>query len=244
MFCNRCLLFAEDALPRGLKFHITNCGHVYCQDCNEACINPECFACGSKSARSVVINNDLHDTVKICFTSSKAILGHLDRAFNFREYQMRLFEEVYEKNISSLTKQYHQLKTEVDAFEKAVAAEKHKAETIEAENAKLREEIAKVDMESEMLMRGMMTPSPNFNRSLCSPTVARKRSSSRTSLQFDLYGSGENQRPPSTFKIPHVYSNSSNPMIPGKDAWVPGIEQQPSRHVGPKLPKNSSFLTH
>lgn len=74
MFCNRCLLSITRGYEKHLSFHITNCGHIYCQDCVQPCIAPKCFVCKSDHPLASLIDSDMKiDMIMSCQSVCKLL---------------------------------------------------------------------------------------------------------------------------------------------------------------------------
>lgn len=109
--CNRCLtLFVEVSAKNGL-FYVTNCGHVYCQDCAKRCCDvssgqrTKCFVCNKTDVRPMPMDKNLRPDVKDYFTSIPALIKALYTAADFQNTQLRNFITKGYQNLKNMNEQ-------------------------------------------------------------------------------------------------------------------------------------------
>jgi hypothetical protein len=103
--CNRCLLHLEEATAKNTTLHVTNCGHIFCNDCVLSCTNTKCFICGSTTVRTIILDSTLKPDVKAAFCDVSSQMKSLFQAFDFQQIHIKNLISTYKKNVSTLGNQ-------------------------------------------------------------------------------------------------------------------------------------------
>ncbi|XP_058793522.1 RING finger protein 212B-like isoform X2 [Phymastichus coffea] len=136
MRCNSCWLKVEE---KQSLFHLTQCGHVYCDKCIMKA-EEKCFQCGSVGKISLPLNEPLSPQIAHYFTRPTDLLEKVIQAEQFQESQLALclkradasdtkyqsLKEAYwvsAENLKKVVQKYNKLKMTINLMEK----EKHKS---------------------------------------------------------------------------------------------------------------------
>ena len=98
--CNHCGL--PQGVNRNKKFFLTNCAHVYCENCHLEAIRPKCYVCGSPKARTLLIDDGLKREYLILFDELKTILTYFLQAEDFQCKQFIIGHRPWKKKMAAL----------------------------------------------------------------------------------------------------------------------------------------------
>ena len=184
--CQRCLLPFMD--NEGKTFFLTNCFHIYCQDCRQV----KCSQCGNPQAQMLKIDEHIKPDIKMAFSN----LGNMMKTmYNIHSLQRSHIGETlkaYKKSLAGLGNQLRTMNQQNMSLKKQVTNSKQKLSVLELENAKLREEVTKRKSNSSL----------NIFRPMSSPPVIRKRVSQSQLL---------NHSADNNFKIPNEFNIHKTP---------------------------------
>ncbi|KAH9502935.1 hypothetical protein Btru_072410 [Bulinus truncatus] len=93
LHCNGCLCSPE----HNLKFYLTNCSHIFCQNCVQSCTKEKCKICGSL-CKTLLLNNKISKDVESLFLTPteqlKSCLNKIEQAAEFQKnHQKRLVKQ-------------------------------------------------------------------------------------------------------------------------------------------------------
>ena len=60
--CNKCM--KKMTKYEGLRYGLTNCGHIYCENCLKNATQPKCFVCQAPSPRAIELNKHLRPELR------------------------------------------------------------------------------------------------------------------------------------------------------------------------------------
>ena len=184
--CQRCLLPFMD--NEGKTFYLTNCFHIYCQDCRQI----KCSQCGNPQAQMLKIDEHIKPDIKMAFSN----LGNMMKTmYNIHSLQRSHIGETlkaYKKSLAGVGNQLRTMNQQNMSLKKQVTNSKQKLSALELENAKLREEVTKCKSNSSL----------NIFRPMSSPPVIRKRVSQSQLL---------NHSADNNFKIPNEFNIHKTP---------------------------------
>ena len=60
--CNKCMKKMNKY--EGLRYGLTNCGHIYCENCLKNATQPKCFVCQAPSPRAIELNQHLRPELR------------------------------------------------------------------------------------------------------------------------------------------------------------------------------------
>ena len=187
IYCQRCLLAFMES--NGKTFYLTNCFHIFCQDCRP---HNKCGHCANPQVQTLRIDENIKPDIRMAFSN----LGNMMKTmYNIHQLQRSHLGDTlkaYKKSLSGLGTQLRTMNQQNNVLKKQVTETKQKLSAMELENAKLREEMNRRKSNSSMT---------SIFRPMASPPVIRKRVS-QTEL---LRQSNDN------FKIPNEFCISKTP---------------------------------
>ncbi|XP_066290834.1 probable E3 SUMO-protein ligase RNF212 [Branchiostoma lanceolatum] len=157
--CNLCFRQPGD----GKKFHLTNCGHIYCADCVVGGAKDRCKMCGGKCT-TIILSAHMKPDVEIFFTDPaelakkqhKQLLQVIDFQKNHRQRLTAYMREKDVKFSTELKKIKQQMALQVQEMESEILRFRN-------ENAELRHLLGgKTSMASRLSQRPVTSPHPNM----------------------------------------------------------------------------------
>ena len=104
--CNRCLILLNDALPKKIRFYVTNCTHIFCQECVNYMQNSQkCFVCPNTAVRSTPMDNNMKPDIKNAFSNVLVNIKSLYSTVDFQTKHMHNLVGTYRKNVATLGNQ-------------------------------------------------------------------------------------------------------------------------------------------
>ncbi|XP_065675061.1 probable E3 SUMO-protein ligase RNF212 isoform X5 [Hydra vulgaris] len=86
--CNTCFVLASDGKSR---FHLTSCGHIFCNECIAKDEEKKCKTCGQNYTGAIYLSNQMKPDVQIYFTDVKDIcksaITQMQQAQQVSEFQ-------------------------------------------------------------------------------------------------------------------------------------------------------------
>ncbi len=107
--CNKCLCALTEVYPQK-RLCLTNCGHIFCQECVVPCVQSKCFICSAPKPKTVEIGEALQPDLRLHFLqiAKHPVMNKLLMAMKFRDEQelltFRLIDHDLKKNEESLKK--------------------------------------------------------------------------------------------------------------------------------------------
>ena len=172
--CNRCLtLYVEVAAKNGL-FFVTNCAHVFCQDCaNHVTQRSKCFVCNKTDVKTTAMDKNLLPEIRTAFSSILMQVKDLYTAADFQTTQLKHYIGNSYKRLKSMGDQARKMNKQLFELKKQLDQTQRRSLEAEAQNAKLKDVIAKYQAQK----RRMSPAGSGLFRPVVSPVVSRKRTS-------------------------------------------------------------------
>ena len=102
--CNRCMkkLIKHETLRYGL----TNCGHIYCENCLKNATQPKCFVCQMPNPRSVVLDRHLRPELRAQFIAILPMSQTMRVAIKYRDHHDTVNSQRFKKGLAGIGLQF------------------------------------------------------------------------------------------------------------------------------------------
>ena len=148
-FCNHCMITIHlMAQCKDLTFHVTNCGHIFCKECLQSCINPKCYICQASNPTTALIGNDLKMDIRLNFQSASKMITCIAQNARFHREQMMINTQGYIKRNGMMDAELKKYEEEYKFLEKSNLKIEKEMSVMEAEKENILREIEKIEMES------------------------------------------------------------------------------------------------
>ena len=102
--CNRCM--KKMIKYESLRYALTNCGHIYCENCLKNATQPKCFVCQTANPRSIVLDQHLRPELRTQFLA----VGHMSQimrvAVKYREHHDTVNCQRFKKGLAAIGLQF------------------------------------------------------------------------------------------------------------------------------------------
>ncbi|XP_076299734.1 uncharacterized protein LOC143218447 [Lasioglossum baleicum] len=158
--CNKCYATVNSGKQ---PFSLTQCGHIYCQQCIQAA-EKQCPQCQKVDSFSVELQEPSLSRVQNFFTPIKEGLELLNTIFGFQDYQMKIVMQRF----LELDKKYKSLKAHYYTLSQSTKYFKDKYNKAKMENVELRKKLMSTEMRNTTMnsMSDTSTPVNSINRKL------------------------------------------------------------------------------
>ena len=105
--CNRCMkkLIKHETLRYGL----TNCGHIFCENCLKNATQPKCFVCQMPNPRSVVLDRHLRPELRSQFLAVLPMSQTMRVAIKYRDHHDTVNSQRFKKGLAGIGLQFRYL---------------------------------------------------------------------------------------------------------------------------------------
>lgn len=135
--CNRCMkkLIKHETLRYGL----TNCGHIFCENCLKNATQPKCFVCQMPNPRSVVLDRHLRPELRSQFLAILPMSQTMRVAIKYRDHHDTVNSQRFKKGLAGIGLQFRNAKQKIEQLKAAVTHENHRVQESRSKNMKLKE---------------------------------------------------------------------------------------------------------
>ncbi|CAM1298270.1 Uncharacterised protein g2083 [Pycnogonum litorale] len=97
--CNKC--YTRPGSKNEMKFFLTSCGHIFCQECVQKCTKENCFVCAVK-CNTITLSQQMKPDVDIYFKDPSEQIKKLIQVINFQKsHRGRLLSWLFKDKMQS-----------------------------------------------------------------------------------------------------------------------------------------------
>merc|ERR1719288_13478 len=117
------------------KFHITSCGHIFCEVCVENYTSIKCYECGTENVSMMLIGSKLPQSMSDMFQDPLKIMETMYKSLEFQQYHVKHTTNMINKKENEMTEKLREVNNDF--------------ETIKDENDKIEDENRKLEKQSQ-----------------------------------------------------------------------------------------------
>jgi len=178
--CNKCM--KKMIKYEGLRYGLTNCGHIYCENCLKNATQPKCFVCQAPSPRAIELNQHLRPELRRQFLAVVPVSQAMRVAIKYRDHHDSINNQRFKKGLAAMGLQFRNAKEKIDELKNAVTNGNQRIQVARSKNMKLKEYGMKLTQEKKNLefqIQQKKATSTSFQnaafKAVKSPPVTRKR---------------------------------------------------------------------
>ena len=104
--CNRCLKLFVEAVPKNGPFFVTNCAHVFCQDCANHVTSSgqrsKCFVCNKTDVKTTPMDKNLSPDIRLAFSNVLMQIKAMYTAADFQTTQLKHYVRESYKSLKAM----------------------------------------------------------------------------------------------------------------------------------------------
>lgn len=178
--CNRCM--KKMIKYETLRYGLTNCGHIFCENCLKNATQPKCFVCQSANPRAIVLDSqNLRPELRTQFLAIVPTSQTMRVAIKYRDHHDSVNSQRFKKGLAAVGLQFRNAKQKVEELKGAVTHGNQNVQEARAKNMKLKEYGRKLMQEKQNLeiqIQQKKTTSSTFHNAafkpITSPPVTKK----------------------------------------------------------------------
>ena len=103
--CNRCM--RKMIKYETLRYGLTNCGHIFCENCLKNATQPKCFVCQSPNPRAIVLDQqNLRPELRTQFLAIVPTSQTMRVAIKFRDHHDSVNSQRFKKGLAAVGLQF------------------------------------------------------------------------------------------------------------------------------------------
>jgi len=166
----------------GLRYGLTNCGHIYCENCLKNATQPKCFVCQAPGPRAIELNQQLRPELRRQFVAVAPMSQAMRVAIKYRDHHNSVNNQRFKKGLAAIGLQFRNAKEKVDELKNALTNGNQRIQEARSKNMKLKEYGMKLMQEKknlEIQIQQKKATCTSFQnaafRPVKSPPVTRKK---------------------------------------------------------------------